>query len=48
MKKILLMTVIAVCLTATTGWAAPSRGNSGTCSYSPLQDLIRMLVVERI
>lgn len=41
MKKILLMTAIAVCLTATTGWAAPSRGNSGICSYSPLQDLIR-------
>ena len=41
MKKILLMTVVAVCLTATTGWAASSRGNSGICSYSPLQDLIR-------
>ncbi len=41
MKKILLGAVVAMCLITTTSWAVPNRNNSGICSYSPLQDLIR-------
>lgn len=41
MRKILLATAVTMCLVATTVWAAPSRNASVTCSYSPLQDLVR-------
>ena len=41
MRKIFLATVTVMCLAATTVFAAPNRNNSGICSYSPLQDLIR-------
>lgn len=41
MKKILLVTVMAVCLMVTAASAAPSKKKGDQCSYSPLQDLIR-------
>ncbi|MBO7257401.1 MAG: ankyrin repeat domain-containing protein, partial [Alphaproteobacteria bacterium] len=41
MKKIFLATAAIMCLAAMTVSAAPHRNNSGVCSYSPLQDLIR-------
>ena len=41
MKKIFLATAAIICLAAMTVSAAPYRNNSGVCSYSPLQDLIR-------
>jgi hypothetical protein len=41
MRKIFLATVTVMCLAATMVFAAPNRNNSGICSYSPLQDLIR-------
>lgn len=41
MKKIFLATAAIICLAAMTVSAAPHRNNSGVCSYSPLQDLIR-------
>ena len=41
MRKIFLATAAIICLAAMTVSAAPNRNNSGVCSYSPLQDLIR-------
>jgi hypothetical protein len=43
MKKVLLATVMALCMSAMAVSAAPYRraNAGGTCSYSPLQDLIR-------